>query len=356
MKKWAIGLAVAVLAVMIGYGQRVTIAEKLVAAAVPRQMATNQVESLGDGLHVVLCGAGGPMPAPRASGPCVGIVAGNRLFIVDTGTDSTRNLQRLGYPPAAVEAVFLTHFHSDHIDGLGELATIRWATGDDATPLSVYGPEGVDQIVAGFNTAYAQDYVYRNAHHGDAVAPLAAAGMRAIPFDAPADGELAKIYEGDGLVIEALRVQHAPVSPAVGYRFSYGGRTVLISGDTAQSDNITRFAMGVDLLVHEALAPNLIGMMEGAANGMGNAIVAKIMFDVPDYHASPTDAAETARDAGVGHLLYYHIVPPIIVPGQEALWLNGADEIFPDYTVGYDGVSFSLPAGSTEIIKTRTGL
>jgi len=286
----------------------------------------------------------------------VGIVAGNRLFIIDTGTDSTRNLQRLGYPPAAVEAVFLTHFHSDHIDGLGELATIRWATGDDASPLPVYGPEGVDQIVAGFNTAYAQDFVYRNAHHGDAVAPLAAAGMRAIPFDAPADGELAKVYEGDGLVIEAFRVQHAPVSPAVGYRFSYGGRTVLISGDTAQSDNITRFAMGVDLLVHEALAPNIIGMMEDAANGMGNAIVAKIMFDVPDYHASPADAAETAQNAGVGHLLYYHIVPPIIVPGQEALWLNGAEAIFPDYTVGYDGVSFSLPAGSTEIIKTREGL
>ena len=64
------------------------------------------------------------------------------------------------------------------------------------------------------------------------------------------------------------------------------------------------------------------------------------MYDVPDYHASPVEAAETARDAGVGHLLYYHIVPPIVVPGQETLWLNGAGEIFPDYTVGYDGVSF----------------
>lgn len=356
MKKSLIVLLALALIGLAGYNQRATIAEKLVAAALPRQMATNQVESLGDGLHVVLCGAGGPMPAPRASGPCVGIVAGNRLFIVDTGTDSTRNLQRLGYPPAAVEAVFLTHFHSDHIDGLGELATIRWATGDHAAPLPVYGPEGVDQIVAGFNTAYAQDFVYRNAHHGDAVVPLGAAGMNARAFKTPADGELAKVYESDGLVIEALRVQHAPVSPAVGYRFSYGSRTVLVSGDTARSDNITRFANGIDLLVHEALAPNLIGMMENAANDTGDAIVAKIMFDVPDYHASPLDAAETARDAGVGHLLYYHVVPPIIVPGQEALWLNGAEAIFPDYTVGYDGVSFSLPAGSTEIIKTREGL
>ena len=77
------------------------------------------------------------------------------------------------------------------------------------------------------------------------------------------------------------------------------------------------------------------------------------MIDVFDYHASPREAAETARDSGVGHVLYYHVVPPIIVLGQEALWLNGAGEIFPDYTVGYDGLTFSLPADSSEIIQTH---
>ena len=64
----------------------------------------------------------------------------------------------------------------------------------------------------------------------------------------------------------------------------------------------------------------------------------------------------SCRDAGVGHLLYYHIVPPLVVPGQKALWLNGAEDIFPDYTVGQDGVSFSLPANGDEIIMTRDGL
>ena len=117
MKKWVLGFIAMFVLALAGYSQRATIAERLLTAALPQQMATNQVAALADGLHVVLCGAGGPMPAPRASGPCVGIVAGNQLFIVDTGTDSTRNLQRLGYPPGTVEAVFLTHFHSDHIDG-----------------------------------------------------------------------------------------------------------------------------------------------------------------------------------------------------------------------------------------------
>ncbi len=356
MKKLVIASITLIVIAAAGYSQRASIAERLMAVALPARMGTDQVATLEDGLHVALCGAGGPMPAPKASGPCVAVVAGEQLFLVDSGTNGPRNLQVLGYPLGRLSGVFLSHFHSDHIDGLGELATIRWATGNEITPLPVYGPEGVEQVVAGFNAAYAQDFIYRNAHHSDGVAPMSAAGMTAKPFVTPANGELTIVYEGGGLVVEALRVDHEPVSPAVGYRFSYGGRTLLISGDTSKSDNISRFAKGIDLLVHEALSPALIGMMEKTAKDLGNDTLAKIMFDVPDYHASPREAAETARDAGVGHLLYYHVVPPIIVPGQETLWLNGSEDIFPDLTVGYDGVSFSLPANSTEIIQTRKGL
>ena len=356
MKKLVIASITLIVIAAAGYSQRASIAERLMAVALPARMGTDQVATLEDGLHVALCGAGGPMPAPKASGPCVAVVAGEQLFLVDSGTNGPRNLQVLGYPLGRLSGVFLSHFHSDHIDGLGELATIRWATGNEITPLPVYGPEGVEQVVAGFNAAYAQDFIYRNAHHSDGVAPMSAAGMTAKPFVTPANGEVSIVYEGGGLVVEALRVDHEPVSPAVGYRFSYGGRTLLISGDTSKSDNISRFAKGIDLLVHEALSPELIGMMEKTAKDLGNDTLAKIMFDVPDYHASPREAAETARDAGVGHLLYYHVVPPIIVPGQETLWLNGSEDIFPDLTVGYDGVSFSLPANSTEIIQTRKGL
>lgn len=97
-------------------------------------------------------------------------------------------------------------------------------------------------------------------------------------------------------------------------------------------------------------------MMYSAAKEAGNDVLAKITVDVLDYHTSPVEAAEIARDADVGHRLYYHIVSPIIFPGQETLWLDGAEDVFEDYTVGVDGVSFSLPADSDEIIQTRSGL
>jgi ribonuclease Z len=356
MKKMLTILIALAAIIVIAYSQRATIAQRLMDRGLESRMGMDVITGLEDGLHLALCGAGGPMPAPKASGPCVAVVAGQRLFVVDAGTDGVRNIARLGYQPGTIQAVFLTHFHSDHIDGLGEIGTIRWAGGDNATPLPVYGPRGVERVVDGFNEAYAQDFVYRHEHHGDLVAPMKAAGLTAMPFTKPPVGELALVYEGEGLKVEALAVEHSPVDPAVGYRFSYKGRTLLITGDTTKQANIQKFSEGIDLLVHEALAPNLLMMMHDTSKKLGNDIMAKITIDVLDYHASPVEAAETARDAGVGHLLYYHIVPPLVIPGQKALYLNGAEEIFPNYTVGEDGVSFTLPANSDEIRLTRKGL
>jgi ribonuclease Z len=356
MKKLLTVVAVLAVVIVVAYSQRASIAARLMSKGLEARMGADVVAEMEDGLHLALCGAGGPMPAPNASGPCVAVVAGNQLFVVDAGTDGVRNLARMGYQPGTIQGVFLTHFHSDHIDGLGEMGTIRWAGGDNATPLPVYGPTGVERVVDGFNAAYAQDFTYRHQHHGDLVAPLDAAGLQAITFTKPPMGELTLVYEGEGLKVEALTVDHSPVEPAVGYRFSYKGRSLLITGDTVKLANIEQFARGVDLLVHEALAPNLVNMMHDTANKLGNKIMAKITHDILDYHTSPVEAAETARDAGVGHLLYYHIVPPLVIPGQKALYLDGAEKIFPKYTIGEDGVSFTLPAGSDEIRLTRKGL
>ena len=356
MNKILVVGAVILCMAVISFSQRTNIASLLLEKGLEVRINADYVATLEDGLHLALCGAGGPMPAPNASGPCVAVVAGKRLFIVDSGTDGVRNLARMGYQPGTIQGVFLTHFHSDHIDGLGEMATIRWAGGDNPKPLPVYGPEGVEQIVDGLNSVYAQDFTYRHDHHGDLVAPLSGAGMLAMPFAKPVLGKLTTVYDDAGLIVEALAVNHPPIDPAVGYRFSYKGRSLLITGDTTKLDNIQQFSAGVDLLVHEALAPNLLLMMHEAAEASGNDILAKIAHDVVDYHTSPVEAAETARDAGVGHLLYYHIVPPLVMPGQKALFLNGAENIFPDYTIGEDGVAFSLPAGTDEIIRTSNGL
>lgn len=346
MKKLLVVLAV--IAVLV-YSQRITIAQKIVARGAEMAMATNVIDEMEDGLHVILCGAGGPLPDPKRSGACVLVIAGKSVYVVDAGTNGLRNINRMRLPTGEIEGVLLTHFHSDHIDGLGEMATIRWVSGNNTQPMPVYGPPGVGRVVAGFNSAYLFDSVYRNDHHGDAVAPPSGFGMTANEFALPAEGELHTVLTDGDLTISALAVGHAPVKPAVGYLFTYKGRTALVSGDTVKSANIQKFSAEIDLLVHEALSPQLVGILNAAAEKMGNKGMAKITHDILDYHASPVEAAETARDAQVGHLLYYHIVPPLIAPGMEAAWLEGVDDVFSDYTVGLDGTAFSLPAGSKEI-------
>ena len=356
MRKSVIAVLVVVIAAAIAYDQRAAIAVRIMARGAGMAMSNDYVAGLKDGLHVILCGAGGPLPDPRRSGPCVAVVAGRQLFVVDAGTNGLRNLVRMRLPVGAIEAVLLTHFHSDHIDGLGEMATIRWVNGNNSQPLNVIGPDGVHEVVEGFNRAYRQDAVYRNRHHGDAVAPPGGSGLTARPFRLPTEGVLETVYDHGDLSIKAFAVDHDPVKPAVGYLFNYRDRSVLVSGDTARSANLDHFAGGVDLLVHEALAPDLVMILHNAAKKTGNEGLAKITLDILDYHTTPVEAAETARDAGAGHLLYYHIVPPLVLPGMEAAWLAGVDEVFPDHTLGRDGTAISLPSGSREVEVSSRGL
>ncbi|MFY9333974.1 MAG: MBL fold metallo-hydrolase [Porticoccaceae bacterium] len=356
MKKTSMAIVAALVFAAIAFSQQ----QKIVLAAMPtlldKNMSSDTTAEFEDGLHVALCGAGGPMPSAHRSGACVAVIAGNQFFVVDAGTNGARNLGRMRYPQGEISALLLTHFHSDHIDGLGELAMLRWVSKNNTSPLPVYGPEGVADVVNGFNMAYGQDAVHRNDHHGDAVAPLSGTGMVAHSFAVPANGDAITVFERDGVKIEMFAVDHSPIKPAVAYLFSYKGRTTLISGDTTKSAVLEKFSNGVDLLVHEALSITLVDLMAESAQRSGNDKRQKIFNDILDYHTTPREAAEIARDAKVGHLLYYHRVPPLILPGMESVWLGGAEEIFSEYTVGEDGTTFSMPANSDKIIKRRSGL
>ncbi len=347
MSKSRIALVAALLFAAALWELRGTVALRVMERVLARNLAADPIAALPDGLHVLLCGAGGPLPDPVRSGPCVAVIGGQTMVVVDAGTGGARNLQRTGFVPGRIEALFLTHFHSDHIDGLGEMALLRWTGAAHTAPLPVYAPSGVEDVVAGFVRAYQPDVAYRVAHHGGATVPPSGAGMTAVPFAPPARGEAPVVFEAGGLRVTAFAVDHDPVKPAVGYRFEYGGRSALVSGDTAKSENLAAQARGVDLLVHEALAPQLVARMSAAAAAAGRANLAKITADIPAYHTTPVEAAEIASAAGAKHLLFYHVVPPLPLPGLDRVFLEGVSGAFAGgVTLGRDGVLVSLPAGS----------
>lgn len=268
MKRWVsvlIGLvALAGGAAAGAWVMRGEIATALMRHAYERAMSRDPLAELPDGLHVGLCGAGSPMPDPARAGPCVAVVAGRQLFVVNSGPGSTRRLQLMQLPPAQVSAVFLTHFHSDHIGDLGELMLQHWGGGATTTPLPIYGPTGVDQMVAGFEQAYSLDRGYRVAHHGPKVMPPTGWGGVAHPFAISKTGPNVVVLSGPDLTVTAFPVDHEPVEPAVGYLFVYKGRRLVVSGDTAPSPRLEAVARGADVLTLRGPGAGLGG---GAARG-----------------------------------------------------------------------------------------
>ncbi len=329
----------------------VLLAQRVVA----QRMSSNALSSLPDGLHLGLCGAGSPMPDDLRMGPCTVVVAGKRLFVFDSGSGSSRNIGKMGFVHGQIEAIFLTHFHSDHIDGLGELLMQRWVSSGNATAVPLYGPTGVEQVVGGVMQAYGLDRGYRVAHHGEAILPLGGFGAQVKTFEVPSPDHRRVLLKDADLEIAAFLVDHSPVTPAVGYRISYKGRSIVLSGDTVKNAAVQRAAAGVDVLVHEAMSMPLMALLTQGARRAGRSVVETLMVDIQDYHTTPEQAAETARDAQVRYLLLNHIVPPLPpLPGLEQAFLGEAGAIFKGpLKVGRDGDFISLPTGSTDIITSR---
>ena len=356
-KKWGWAAALVVLAfIFVAWLCQVQFGTALLQQVASKNIGRNIIPTLPDGLHLALCGTGSPFPDPTRAGPCSAIIAGDRLFIVDTGEGSARNLGFMGIPASKIEAIFLTHFHSDHIDGLGPFLLQRWGLGTFKTPTPIYGPTGVDTVVNGFRSAYMLDFGYRVAHHTDKIMPPGGSGGKAFPFALPplGQGDEVVVLDDKGLKVTAFRVNHAPIEPAVGYRFDYKGRSIAISGDTTATPTLVHAAQGVDILVHEALQPALVHILESEfdKHQMGN--MGQVMRDIMNYHTTPEEAARQARLAGAQQLVLNHIVPPLPIAYAYPAFLGDAKRFFDKpITVGEDGMLFSLPTGSTEIHRSR---
>lgn len=358
-RRSAIGLgAIVVVAVAAGLVSRLpAVSAFILARTVQARLAEPIDPGLFDGkaLRLILCGTSSPLPDPNRAKACAIVIAGERAFVVDTGPESWKTLALMGFPGERIAGLLLTHFHSDHIGDLGEFRLQTWIAGRK-TPLPVYGGPGVEQVVAGFNTAYAQDDVHRSAHHGNELVPLAAAPLKAAPFHVGAsdtrDRSEQILADGD-LVITAFEVNHEPVRPAVGYRFDYKGRSIVISGDTSKWPNVAAGAGDADVLVHEAQSQRMRQIYADAATQAGNPVIAKIMTDIENYHASPRDAAEVANDAKVKLLVYTHFIPQLATWFLRPLFFEGVSDVRPAsaWAAGFDGYRVDLPVGSDAVIQ-----
>jgi len=355
MRRWILGgvVLVALAAAAVEVALRVPSVQDALTRRVIGHMVASQPDELfaDDALRAVLCGTGSPLPHPTRAKACVAVFAAGRYWVVDTGPGSWNRLALTRIDPARIGGVFFTHYHSDHIGDLGEFNLNSWVAGRPG-PLRVFGPPGVERVVAGFTEAYALDTGYRIAHHGAVLIPADKERMEAVPIAQLAEAdERTVVLREDGLEVSAFAVHHDPVKPAYGYRFDYKGRSLVITGDTAKTDAVARAAKNADVLFHEAQSNHLIGLIGQAAGAAGRPRVAKIMSDILTYHTTPVEAAEVANAAGVRLLVLYHLNPPPPNRFVEAIFARGVAEArHGDWKLGNDGTLVELPAGSDEIV------
>ncbi|MBK7895537.1 MAG: MBL fold metallo-hydrolase [Anaerolineaceae bacterium] len=351
-RKFLIGGGVGAAGLLVGGGlwYRNNLPDSAIESAFNRALSSDRNRNYfeEDALHVITTGTGAPLPDPNRVGPQAVVVAGDQMLVFDTGPGSTRQLALTGLSISSVNALFLTHFHSDHISDLGELMLQHWTGTGVEEPLQIYGPPGVEEVVAGFVAAYQPDRGYRIDHHGADVMPPSGFGGVAHTFDIGTDLMASEVvYEAGGVQVIAFNVDHPPVVPAVGFRVNYKDRSVMITGDTIYSDSLIHHAMGADLMVSDALNHKMSQMLSEAGEDMENNL-SSITEDIQESHIKPEEAAFVAKEAGVPVLMITHVLPP--VPDfLKRPFLRDARAVYDGHLqMANDGTLISLPVNSDQ--------
>jgi ribonuclease Z len=257
--------------------------------------------------RVTLLGTGTPIPLPNRFGPSTLIEAGDQTILIDAGRGATIRMFQLGIALGKIDALLLTHFHSDHTIGIPDLWLTGWLNshfGARRKPFHLIGPIGTQALMRHLEAAYARDIDIRVE---DEKLAREYAAVTATEF-----AEDGIVYQSGDLRIIAFSVDHGDaIKPAYGYRIEFQNRVAVISGDTRYNENVVRQSKGVDLLVHEVAMANSELLKEPHIQR----IVA--------HHTSPEEAGLVFTRAGPKLAAFTHLV----MLASEAVAAPSVDEL-----------------------------
>lgn len=246
---------------------------------------------------VTLLGTGSPRPSTERNGPSTLVEVAGQKLMFDMGRNNTVALSRAHIPLGAITAHFITHLHSDHINGLPDLYLSGWIGTPYANrtkPFVVYGPKGTQAMMQHLYDAFEED---RRIRHADEHESLEAAQIEAHDIAAGV------VYNVDGVQVTAFPVFHGElIKPAYGYKIEYKGHKIVLSGDTRYAKTVEQEGAGADLLIHEV----------ATVGGGANTLVASEPFyrAVLDHHITAEDAGRLFTIAQPKLAVYSHIVAP----------------------------------------------
>ena len=245
-------------------------------------------------MEIVLLGTGCPLPHDSRFGPATLALGGGAAVLIDCGSGVTQRLVQSGTTGAAVDALLLTHFHSDHLVDLYQLLVSAWHQGRDR-PWRIFGPPGARTFVEATMALWDEERALRIAYEKRP----STLGLE-VEVEEIAAGQVLAIGE---MSVEVLEVDHRPVEPAFGFALTAGGLKVVVSGDTRPVESIERAAAGADLLLHEVFVHAAMQPIPGRRS-------AETVAAVAAYHSLSDQVGKLAARAGVKALAVTHIVPP----------------------------------------------
>jgi len=245
-------------------------------------------------MRVTLLGTGCPVAHVERYGPAQVIRHDDTAILVDCGSGVTQRLVAAGCPGRAIDALLLTHLHSDHLVDLFQLVISSWHQGRDR-PQRVFGPPGTRRYVDGLMALWQPELEQRIRHERR-------------PSTVALEIEVTEIAPGERLrfgpiVVAVVEVEHFPVKHAFGFVCDGGGRTIAISGDTRRCQALIDAARGAEVLVHEVFIHREMKVTPGVRS-------AETVNNVMSYHTVSDQVGKVAREAGVGCLVLSHFVPP----------------------------------------------
>ncbi|MBT5560550.1 MAG: MBL fold metallo-hydrolase [Proteobacteria bacterium] len=246
-------------------------------------------------IKVTLLGTGTPNPNPNQLGQSILVEAGGEKLLFDCGRGCGHRLGNLGANYLKETShLFFTHLHSDHTTGTADYFINGWVRGR-TTGISVFGPDKTEDLIRHIRLAYEQDAVLRLAHQSGTSSRSALEYSVTNVYDG-------FVYEINGVKVTAIEVDHGVVKPAFGYRIDYAGRSVVISGDTAYSENLIEKSQDVDVLIHEVMAPALQSLLRNIYKD--EATVNSII----SLHTLPSDAGKVFTQSKTRMGIYTHLI------------------------------------------------
>lgn len=246
-------------------------------------------------MRVTLLGTGCPQVSTTRYGPASLLRWGEQQFLVDCGSGVTQRLVAAGSAGRQIDALLLTHLHSDHIVDLFQLIISSWHQGRDR-PQRIYGPAGTRHYLNGLMALWKPELDQRIAHEKRP-------STTALELDITEVEPGAIIREGN-LTVTAVAVRHQPVKAAFGYVFSDGRYKVGFSGDTAFCPELIEAAKDADALVHECFIHREMLLLPGVRTP-------ETVANVASYHTLSTEVGKVAQQAGIRCLILNHFVPVV---------------------------------------------